>query len=156
MVFGLLLAPDVQAQHGASGGEWQAFGADLGSTKYTPLDQINEDNVSGLEIAWRRPALDSYYLSLNPEQRFSTRYTALPLVIDGVAYIPNGVGLVEAFHPGTGETIWVQKPFGGAEDLPGTVTRGVAYWTDGDDKRILVQRGVYLYATRLGRRVLPR
>ena len=100
MFFVFLLSPQVQAQHGASGGEWQAFGADLGSTKYTPLDQINGDNVSDLEIAWRRPALDPYYLSLNPEQRFSTRYTALPLVIDGVAYIPNGVGLVEAFHPG--------------------------------------------------------
>ena len=150
MFFVLLLTPYAQAQHGASGGDWQAFGADLGSTKYTPLDQINGNNVSDLEIAWRRPALDEYYRSLNPEQRFSTRYMALPLVIDGVAYIPNGVGLVEAFNPGTGETIWVQKPFGGAEDLPGTVTRGVAYWTDGDDERILVQRGVYLYALNAG------
>ena len=91
----LLLASFVRAQHGASGGEWQAFGADLGSTKYTPLHQINEDNVGDLEIVWRRPALDAYYRSLNPEQRFSTRYFALPLVVDGVAYIPNGVGLVE-------------------------------------------------------------
>ena len=146
----LLLSPCVQAQFGARGGEWQVFGADLGSTKYTPLDQINSDNVGDLKIAWRRPALDEYYLSLNPEQRFSDNYIALPLVIDGVAYIPNGVGLAEAFNPGTGETIWLQQPFGGVEDLPGTVTRGVAYWSDGVDERILVQRSVYLYALNAG------
>ena len=56
------------------------------------------------------------------------------------------MGLVEAFNPGTGETIWVQEPPGGADGLPGAPTRGVAYWSEGEDRRILVQRGTYLYA----------
>ena len=66
--------------------------------------------------------------------------------MNGVGYVPNAIGLVEAFDIGTGETRWTQQPFGGEDDLRGTGTRGVAYWTDGTDARILVQRGEYLYA----------
>ncbi|MEX2132031.1 MAG: PQQ-binding-like beta-propeller repeat protein, partial [Pseudohongiellaceae bacterium] len=98
------------------------------------------------EIVWRRPALDAFYLTLNPEQRITDNYVAAAVVVDGVGYIPNGVGLVEAFDAGTGATVWIQQPFDGIEDLPGTVTRGVAWWSDGNDSRVLVQRGTWLYA----------
>jgi glucose dehydrogenase len=134
------------SQNGAQDGGWQAYGSDNGNTKYTALDQINEDNVNDLEIAWRRPALDEYYVNLNPDQRISPTYISAAIVQDGVAYIPNGVGLVEAFDPGTGETLWRQEPFSGLAELPGAATRGVAYWSDGDDRRIIVQRGTWLYA----------
>ena len=39
------------AQPSTLDGEWPAYGADLSSTRYSPLDQINADNVSDLEIA---------------------------------------------------------------------------------------------------------
>ena len=131
---------------GADGGEWQAYGGGLGSTKYTALDDINLDNVGDLQVIWRRPALDQKYLNINPNQRYTSNWNAAPLIIDGVGYITNGVGLVEAFHPGTGETIWVQEPPGGPEGLPGASTRGVAYWSEGNEKRLFVQRGTFLYA----------
>ena len=131
---------------GADGGEWQAYGGGLGSTKYTALDDINLDNVGDLQVIWRRPALDQEYLNINPNQRYTSNWNAAPLIIDGVGYITNGVGLVEAFHPGTGETIWVQEPPGGPEGLPGASTRGVAYWSEGNEKRLFVQRGTFLYA----------
>ncbi|MBT7225342.1 MAG: PQQ-binding-like beta-propeller repeat protein, partial [Gammaproteobacteria bacterium] len=127
-------------------GEWGAYAANNGNTKYTDLDQIDASNVAGLEIAWRRPALDSYYSAMNPSQRYTSNWISAPVVKNGIAYVPNGVGLVEAFNPGTGETIWVQEPVNGAEGLPGANTRGVAYWSEGDDRRILVQRGTFLYA----------
>ena len=38
---------------GAANGEWRTYGADLRSTRYAPLDQINKDNFSKLEVAWR-------------------------------------------------------------------------------------------------------
>ena len=101
-------SPYQQAGQGTTPGEWDAYGADIGSTKYTPLDQINADNIDQLEIAWRRPALDEYYVNINPRQRYSNTWNAAPIVKNGVAYVTNGVGLVEAFDPGTGETIWVQ------------------------------------------------
>ncbi|MDA1371105.1 MAG: PQQ-binding-like beta-propeller repeat protein [Proteobacteria bacterium] len=134
------------AGQGAQNGEWQAFGADIGNTKYTALNQIDASNVNELEIAWRRPALDQYFVDMNPDQRYSTSWNAAPVIKNGVAYISNGVGLVEAFNPGTGATLWVQEPVGGVEGLPGAPTRGVAYWSDGDEARILVQRGTTLYA----------
>ncbi|MCP5347945.1 MAG: PQQ-binding-like beta-propeller repeat protein [Gammaproteobacteria bacterium] len=134
------------AQNGARDGGWQAYGADTGSTKYTPLDQIHAGNVNDLRMVWRRPALDEYYYSLNPQQRVTPNYVAAPIVVEGTAYIPNSVGLVEAFDPATGQTRWVQRPFGGAEDLPGTAPRGVAWWSDGNDRRILAQRNTHLYA----------
>ncbi len=134
------------AQQGANNGEWQAYGADNGSTKYTPLSQIDRTNVQDLQLVWRRPALDSVYTDLNPQQRFSSNWVAAPIVKNGIAYIPNGVGLIEAFEPGTGTTLWVQEPPGGLEGLPGATTRGAAYWSDESSARIFVQRGTFLYA----------
>ncbi len=77
---------------GARDGDWQAYAGDIGSTKYTPLANIDASNVASLEVVWRRPALDAHYSTLNPNQRFSSNYVAAPVVIDGVAYIPNAVG----------------------------------------------------------------
>ena len=134
---------------GTQDGNWQAYGGDIGNTKYSPLADIDASNVADLEIAWRRPALDPYYASLNPNQRFSSNYVAAPVVIDGIAFIPNAVGLVEAFDAATGATVWVQDPVGGAEGLPGAPTRGISYWQDPEGivaPRVIVQRGSYLYA----------
>ena len=107
---------------GAQDGEWQAYGAEIGSTKYTSLAQIDATNINDLDVVWRRPAVDSYYLEMNPNQRYSTTWNAAPVIKNNVAYITNGLGLVEAYNPGTGETIWVQEPVGGLEGLPGAPT----------------------------------
>ncbi len=140
----------VWAQAGTGGGDWPFYGGDGGMTKYSPLDQIDAGNVGELEIVWRRPGLDASYLEVNPNQRTSANHVATPIVRDGVGYVPNGVGLVEAFDPGTGETIWVQQVPGDGDGLPGAVTRGLAFWSDGDESRILVQRNVWLYALDAG------
>ena len=137
----------VAAQQGATEGQWTAYAGDLGATKYSPLDQITKDNVNELRIVWERSAVDQSILDSAEDLRFGNNFTAAPLMVDGVLYSPNGVGLVEAFDPGTGETVWVQEPMDeGPQAYRGTVTRGVAYWTDGDDRRIIVQRGQWLLA----------
>ena len=134
----------VVGQYGAREQEWRSYSADSGSTKYSPVDQINKDNVEKLRIAWRRPAVDRSLMAMDPTLTFSNNFRATPIMVKGVLYAPNGVGLVEAFDPSTGATIWVQEPFA-ARELKGDSTRGVAYWTDGQDERIVVQRGEYLY-----------
>jgi quinoprotein glucose dehydrogenase len=65
--------------------------------------------------------------------------------VDGLLYAPNGVGLVEAFDPATGRTVWVQRPF---EDEPvsGRSNRGVDTWSDGARRRIYVVREPWLHA----------
>ena len=135
------------AQQGAADGEWAFYAGDIGSTKYAPFDQINAGNIARLRVAWRRPAVDQSILDKVPNLSYGRNLTATPLMIDGVLYTSNGVGLAEAFDAGTGETVWIQEPMDeGLQAYRGALTRGVGYWTDGTDERILVQRGQYLIA----------
>ena len=46
----LLLPVHVAGQQGAKNGEWRVWGADAGSTRYAPLDQINRENVKNLKV----------------------------------------------------------------------------------------------------------
>ena len=57
-------------QSGAKNGEWTTYGADLANTRYAPLDQINADNFSKLEIAWR---FKTESLGPRPEYQFGVR-----------------------------------------------------------------------------------
>src|SRR4029453_2027919 len=127
-------------------GEGRSQSGDAGSMKYAPLDQINRANVKNLRIAWRRPAVDPLLSGKDPKLQVQNNFRATPLMIAGVLYSPNGVGLVEAFHPGTGKTIWIQEPGSRPDALRGTSTRGVAHWRDGNEERIFVQRGETLIA----------
>src|SRR4051794_16085249 len=73
----------VTGQMGAPKGEWPAYGADLGNTRYSPLDQINADNFSKLEVAWR---FKTDYLGPRPE--FNLEST--PLMVGGKLYSTGG------------------------------------------------------------------
>src|SRR6185436_12870911 len=136
------------AQRGARSGEWRWHSGDLGSTKYAALEQINKENVSRLRIAWRRPAVDRGLLAGAGAFTFSSDFRSTPLMIDGVLYSSNGIGLVEAFHPGTGKTVWIQQPFSDEPNrgLRGVSTRALAYWSDASDRRLFAIRGEYLVA----------
>ena len=127
--------------------DWRHYGANLASSKYAPLDQIHRGNVTDLQIVWRRPAIDASIVAANPDLQTPTRLRSTPLKVEGILYNPNPLGLVEAFDAGSGDTVWVQKPF--AEASAGRRafgTRGVAFWESADDRRILNVRGEYLVA----------
>jgi len=49
-----LVLPAEAAPPGEAGGiaEWPSYGGDPGGSRYTPLDDINAENLSDLEIAW--------------------------------------------------------------------------------------------------------
>jgi quinoprotein glucose dehydrogenase len=130
------------AQRGASAGEWRYYGGDPGSTKYSPIDQITAANASRLEIAWRRPHIDPRF----QVERVSSSFRSTPLMIDGVLYASNGVGVLEAFDAETGRTLWVQDPAEGTgKPLQGSSSRAPAYWKGGDE-RLFTVRGTFLYA----------
>ena len=131
--------------------EWRHYTGDQAVTKYSPLDQINRENVTELRVVWHRPAVDTRFTEAFPELTFSPNLRATPIFIDGVLYAPNAVGLVEAFDPATGTTLWVQEPTeGGLQGVTGQSTRGVASWRDGSDQRLFSTRGEYLYALDAG------
>ena len=122
------------AQTGAKNGEWRTYGGDLGSTRYSPLDQINAQNFNKLEVAWRFKT-DS--LGPRPEYQFEST----PLVVHGVLYSTAGTRrAVVALDAATGELLWVHSEREGARGTaaPRQLSgRGLAYWTDGKDERIL-------------------
>ena len=135
--------------------EWSYFGADKAFTRYSPLDQIDRDNVRDLRIVWRRPAVDPELRAAFPDLRPNAYLKSTPVKIGGVLYAPNALGLIEAFDPATGDTVWRQEPFAATlQEVAGRSTRGIDYWTDGSDQRLLLVRGEYLYAVNLktGRR----
>jgi glucose dehydrogenase len=126
-------------------GEWPYVFGDKGSRKYSPLDQINRDNVKNLRILWRRPSVDQELKKLFPDVSPSNNLRSTPIMVDGVLYASDGIGLVEAFDPGTGKTLWVQHPIP-EQGKAGTATRGVGFWKSGDERRVLSIRGEYLFS----------
>jgi quinoprotein glucose dehydrogenase len=132
------------AAAGTHDGQWRMYSGDNAATKYSPLDQIDRRNVGRLKVAWRRPHTPPD-IPVSPALRPSNNYRATPLMVDGVLYASNALSLAEAFDPATGATIWVQEP-GNEPIRGGGSSRGVAYWTDGKDHRILAYRNQYLYA----------
>jgi len=115
--------------------EWRAYGAVEGSTRYSPLDQITRDNVGKLQVAWTW-RFDNYGTAT---ETLNTETT--PIMVNGVLYFTAGPRrTVVAAHAGTGETLWTWRPNEGArfDQAARKVHRGVAYWTDGTDERIVV------------------
>ncbi|MES1167079.1 MAG: PQQ-binding-like beta-propeller repeat protein, partial [Pseudomonadota bacterium] len=138
LLLSILLLPAthlLQAQQGATNGEWRYYGGDAGNTKYSPLDQINASNVKQLEIAWRWKAEN-----FGPRPDYLWEVT--PLMIKGVLYFTAGSRRdVVAVDAATGETLWMYRLDEGerGDRAVRTQNRGLAYWTDGkDDSRILL------------------
>jgi quinoprotein glucose dehydrogenase len=137
LITGLLFATaahEVAAQHGAPNGEWKTYGGDLGNTRYSPLEQINATNFSKLEVAWRFKTD-----SLGPTREYT--FESTPLMIDGVVYSTAGSRrAVVALDAATGELLWIHRLDEGerGKAAPRQLSgRGLAYWKNGNDARIL-------------------
>jgi quinoprotein glucose dehydrogenase len=115
-------------------GEWPVYGGDFGSTRYSPLDQINASNVADLEFAWQWSAGN---FGPTPESNYRTT----PIMVDGVLYATAGSRrAIVAIDAITGETLWVYRldeGERGARSPRINSGRGVAYWNDaGNEARI--------------------
>lgn len=130
----------VMASNGVRKGEWRFYGGDQGSGKYSPLDQINRENVQKLKVAWSWDSPDLKVLAQN-SKLYTLGYEATALMIGGVLYISTSLSQVAAIDAATGKTIWVYDPKSYETGHPtnlGFVHRGVAYWTDGKAERIFI------------------
>jgi quinoprotein glucose dehydrogenase len=133
--------------------EWRTYGADLANTRYAPLDQIDKSNFETLQVAWR-------FKTDNLGPRPETTFQATPLMVGGVLYTTAGSRrAVVAIDAATGEMLWMHSENEGkrAEAAARTLSgRGVAYWSNGREARILyVTQGYRLVAldARTGARV---
>ena len=128
-------------------GAWHYFGGDNKFNRYSPLDQINADSVDQLRIVWRKDATAAWLQDDYDGLGSTKNLRSTPLLIDGVLYAQNIFGLVEAFDPATGETIWTQEPYQQTLlEAAGISSRGIAHWQRGIDQRLMTVRGSYLYA----------
>src|SRR5580704_8537400 len=127
-------ASSLIAQTGAQNGEWRTYGGDLGSTRYSPLDQINAGNFNKLEIAWR---FKTDFLGPRPEYQFE----GTPLMVHGVLFTTAGSRRAAvALNAVTGEMLWMHSENEGerGKEAPRQLSgHGLAYWTDGKEERIL-------------------
>jgi quinoprotein glucose dehydrogenase len=133
----ILLAAWTAAPRGQSGaprGEWPTYGGDLGHTRYAALDQITAANFNDLEVAWRFKTDN-----LGPRPEFNLQST--PLMVRGRLYSTGGTRrAVVALDAATGELLWVHSEDEGARGAaaPRQLSgRGLAYWSDGKEERIL-------------------
>jgi quinoprotein glucose dehydrogenase len=119
---------------GTRNGQWPSYNGDVRGSRYSPLDQVNASNFNDLEVAWRFKT-DS--LGNRPEYKLE----GTPLMVNGVLYTTAGTRrAVIALDAATGELLWVHGEKEGARgaNAPRQLSgRGVAYWSDGTEERIL-------------------
>jgi glucose dehydrogenase len=128
-VLGSLILPALPASGQT---DWPMFSHDYASTRYSPLKQINTQNVQHLATAW------TYHMKKDGPQskaagavsRGGGRHSseATPIVVNDVMYLPTPYSTVVALDPETGKELWVYKLEHGRP-----AGRGVAYWP-GDAK----------------------
>ncbi len=126
--------------------EWKQHRGDYASTNYSSLDQINQENVKNLKIAWRWKT-DNF----GPGPEFYFKST--PLMVNGVLYTTAGLSrTVAAIDAETGETLWTfrfdekeRKAYVPRQNSG----RGVSYWSSpekGKDRIIYITPGFQLIA----------
>ena len=119
--------------------DWSHYGGPEDGSRYSALTQINKENVSQLEVAW------TYHTGDATER---SQIQCQPIVINGLLYATTPKLNVFALDAATGEEVWRFDPFevlGGENSWAGT-NRGVSYWEEGEDKRILFSAGHWLMA----------
>ncbi len=109
---------------------WSVYGGDAENTHYSPLTQINRDNVKDLRVAWEYDTGETGGLETSP------------LIVDGVLYGITPSQKIFALNAATGKLLWkFDSGVGGTQP-----DRGLAYWASGKDKRILVGIMNFVYA----------
>lgn len=125
------LVPQGHSQSKAAGSsEWPVWGGNFDNTHYSPLTQINRDTVKQLGVAWSYDTGEEGGLQTGP------------IVVNGVLYGISPTQKVFALDAATGTVHWKFD-----SGIKGTQPdRGLCYWSDGKDQRILVGVMNFLYA----------
>ncbi len=119
-------------------GSWKVYKGDAAGTSYSHLDQINRQNVTDLSVTWVFHPDDAL-----PDARVS-KYECNAIVIEDRLYATSAQRWLYALDASSGEKIWSYDPFKG--DDGGGICRGVTFWQDGEDQRILFTADHYLHA----------
>ena len=94
-------------------GDWLNWRRTDNAWGYSPLDQINRQNVTQLQLAWSW-AMDD-----------TGANEATPLVYDGIMYLPNPRGVIQALDAATGDLIWQYRPAASKAAEGSDASRGI-------------------------------
>jgi quinoprotein glucose dehydrogenase len=143
----LIAAVAAPALYGADR-NWPSYCGDSARSHYSSLKQITPGNVQRLEVAWT-------YRSGDARSDNRSQIQCNPLIIDGVLYGTSAQLKLFALDAATGAELWRFDPFAGTRGGTTGVNRGVAYWSEGEDRRLLLIVDHFLHAidARTGRPV---
>ncbi len=127
---------DLRSGRMETGKDFPTYGGNNLNNRYSPLSQINEDNVNELEVAWTYLPIDT---SSGGRRR---EIQCQPIVVNGILYGTSSELDLFALNAATGEQLWKYEP----DKRHGHSSRGVTYWEDGENKRILYTVGPFLHA----------
>lgn len=124
----LMLSTFARAQSGNSAVEWPVYGHDAGGSRFSPVDQINDQNVSKLKIAWTFQTGElKTYEGTNAIE--SAAFEATPIMIHGTLYFTTPSCRVFAVDATTGKQQWLFDPKLNLKDGFSEITsRGVSAW----------------------------
>ncbi len=134
--------PDRPFDYTTSFGEWPAYSGGIRAQKYSPLNQIKQDNLDQLQIAWVwESEVDTGVTDPRNARRAADMFKGSPLMVDGRVFIRTRYSTVAAINARTGEQLWTYDP--GTKDGPrpamfGFTTRGLAFDKDESGGRVLL------------------
>ncbi len=151
IVSALLLSLTCSLPAAAQRVDWPTTSGDPGAMRYSPLVDINRDNVSRLKVAWRWNTGEKG-IPASPGQMAARpgSFQASPIVIGDTMYVSTGYAAVAALRAATGEQLWKFDPeiwrAGQPSNGTGLVHRGVATWAAPNERRIFINARWKLFA----------
>jgi alcohol dehydrogenase (cytochrome c) len=109
-------------------GDWPNWRRTDNAWGFSPLNQINRQNVQQLQLAW------SWAMDEMGAQEMT------PLVYDGIMYLPNPRGIIQAMDASTGDLIWEYRPAAAQRPAPAE---------DASDSSRGIQRNIAIYGDRI-------
>lgn len=141
-----LVAMDLAA---AGPEDWPSYGSTLASTKYASFDQINAETIGELGISWIWASVDNDAVQVRPEF-VPGPYKATPIKVGDVLFASTSLGSVVALDAASGRQLWAFDTETWKDGRPANMGfnhRGVSYYQDGDEARILVgTNNAYLWS----------
>jgi len=119
--------------------KWEEYMGDKARTHYSSLNQINKSNVKTLKKIWE-------YKSGDLDNKNITQIQCSPIVIDSILYGTNPLTKLFAINAKTGKEIWKFDHGQDSGAWLGRVNRGLIYWDDNEDGRIIFTSGYYIFA----------
>jgi quinoprotein glucose dehydrogenase len=116
--------------------DWPEYNGGPERNHYSPLTQITAENVQQLQVAWMYGSGGADSIANR------TQIQCNPLIIKGVLYGVSANTQAFALDAATGKELWKTQ----LTDTEGTTSRGVAYWSDGQQPMIFFGAGQWLYA----------